>query len=89
MKHAKKCMLLIFLLIVIMLLLCSCETVVDTHHYSANATNTKAYIKINEETIDVDVSSYLYGSDGVVIIYSTDGKIYKTHSANVVLVYDN
>lgn len=75
------------LLVFMLLLLCGCDSLTD-NSLATKATNTKAYIKINEKTIAVDVKEYLYGSNGVVIIYETDGKAYKTHSANVVLVKD-
>lgn len=75
------------LIISLLLLLCGCENSTD-NLLATKATNTKAYIKINEKTIVVDVEEYLFGSNGVVIIYETDGKIYKTHSVNIVLVKD-
>ena len=78
---------IVILLVSMLVLLCGCESPSDL--VAKKATNTKAYIKINEKTIVVDVKEYLYGSNGVVIIYETDGKIYKTHSVNVVLIKDS
>ena len=78
---------IIIILISVLLLLCGCENSTD-NPLATKATDTKAYIKINEKTIVVDVKEYLFGSNGVVIIYGTDGKAYKTHSVNIVLVKD-
>lgn len=83
---AKK-IIIIILLVSVLLLLCGCENS-TVNPLTTKATDTKAYIKINEKTIIVDVKEYLFGSNGIVIIYETDGKIYKTHSVNVVLVKD-
>ena len=80
---------IVILLVFMLLLLCGCNSQTDNPlPLATKATNTKAYIKINEKTIVVDVKEYLFGSNGVVVIYETDGKIYKTHSVNVVLVKD-
>ena len=75
------------LLVLILFLLCGCESSTDSP-LAIKATSTKAYIKINEKMIVVDVKEYLFGSNGIAIIYETDGKTYKTHSMNVVLVKD-
>ena len=80
----KKKIIVILLLVSLMFMLCGCETSADLLATKVN--NTIAYIKVNEKTITVDVKEYLYGSNGVAIIYGTDGKTYKTHSMNVVLV---
>ena len=50
------------------------------------ASNTKAYIKMGEKTIVIDINAYTDYSDGIVIVYGTDGKTYKTHFMNVVLI---
>lgn len=78
---------IVILLVSVLLLLCGCNSSTN-NPLATKATNTKAYIKINEKTITVDVEEYLFGSNGTVTIYETDGKIYKTHSVNVVLVKD-
>ncbi len=70
-----------------LLLLCGCSSSTN-NPLAIKATNTKAYIKINEQTIVVDVKEYMFGSNGTITIYETDGKIYKTHCINVVLVKD-
>ena len=75
------------LLVCVLLMLCGCDTVKD-NPLATNAVNTKAYINMNGTTTIVDVKEYLFGSNGVVVIYETDGKMYKTHSVNVVLVKD-
>ena len=83
----KRKIIVIILLISVLLLLCGCDTVKD-NPLATNAVNTKAYINMNGTTTIVDVKEYLFGSNGVVVIYETNGKMYKTHSANVVLVKD-
>ena len=83
-----KKILAILLLTALMFALCGCETVSD-NPLATNATNTKAYIKVNDKTIVVDVKQYLFGSNGVVIVYGSDGMSYKTHSVNIVLVKDS
>jgi len=83
---AKK-VLIVILLVAMMIVLCGCDDSSD-NPLATKATNTKAYIKINDETIAIDVKEYLYGSNGVTIVYGTDGNVYKTHSVNVVLVKD-
>ena len=78
---------IVILLVSVLFLLCGCDSSPE-NPFTTKATDTKAYIKINEKTIVVDVKEYLVGSNGIVIIYETDGKMYKTHSVNVVLVKD-
>ena len=80
-----KKVLIVLLLVAMMIVLCGCEDSSD-NPLATKASDTKAYIKINEKNIVVDVESYMYGSNGVAIIYGMDGKTYKTHSMNVVLV---
>ena len=80
-----KKVLIVLLLVAMMIMLCGCDDSSD-NLLATKATNTKAYIKINDETIVIDVKEYMYGSNGVSIIYGTDGNTYKTHSVNVVLV---
>ena len=70
-----------------MLLLCGCDNS-SGHPLAISASNTKAHIRVDEKTIVVDVDEYMYGSNGVVTIYGSDGTVYRTHSANVVLVKD-
>lgn len=77
----------IILLASVLFLLCGCDSSSESP-FLMKATDMKAYIKINEKTIVVDVKEYLIGSNGMAIIYETDGKIYKTHAVNVVLVKD-
>ena len=72
------------LLTALMLMLCGCDTVKD-NPLATNAVNTKAYINMYGTITVVDVRQYLFGSNGVVIVYGKNGKIYKTHSVNVVL----
>ena len=72
------------LLMALMLMLCGCDTVHD-NPLATNAVNTKAYINMYGTITVVDVRQYLFGSNGIVIVYGTNGKIYKTHSVNVVL----
>lgn len=79
---------IVLLLIVMMALLCGCNNSSD-HPLAAQAINTKAYIKVNEKTIVVDIEAYMHGSNGVVTIYGVDGKTYKTHAINVVLIKDS
>lgn len=74
-----KKIIVIILLIAIVFLLCGCDNSLN---------NTKAYIKINEEIIVIDVDAYTNGSNGSITIRGIDGKIYKTHLINVVLVRD-
>ena len=81
---AKKA-LVIFLLLIMMLVLSGCENSADILT-TKSEDNTKAYIKVNNTTIVVDVYSYLFGSNGIAIVTGTDGTNYKTHSVNVVLV---
>lgn len=83
----KKTIIMILLLVSVLFLLCGCDSS-PNNLLTTKAISTKAYIKINEKTIVVDVKEYLFGSNGVVIIYGTDGKAYKTHSVNVVVVKD-
>lgn len=78
---------IVILLVSVLLLLCGCESM-TYNPLSTKATNTKAYIKINDGTIVIDVKEYQYVSNGVTIVYGTDGNVYKTHSVNVVLVKD-
>lgn len=75
----------IILLVAMMFLLCGCDTSSD-HPLATSASNTKAYIRVDEKTIVVDVDAYIYGSNGVVTIYGADGTKYRTHSINVVLI---
>lgn len=73
---------IVILLISMLLLLCGCSTYTDN---PVSIIRYKAYIKINEETIVVDVKDYTFSSNGTIKI-ETDEKIYRTHWANVVLV---
>ena len=82
-----KKVLIVFLLVVMMVMLCGCEDSSD-NPLATKATNTKAYIKINDETIVVDVKEYMCYSNGVIVIYGIDGNVYKTHFVNIVLVKD-
>lgn len=75
----------VLLLVAVMFLLCGCDNSSD-HPLAMQTSNTKAYIKMNEKTIVVDVDAYLSSSNGVVNIYGTDGTNYRTHYVNVVLV---
>ena len=76
---------IVLLFVTIMFLLCGCDNS-SNHPLAMQTSNTKAYIKMNEKTIVVDVDAYQGGSNGSVIIYGTDGTNYKTHYVNVVLV---
>ena len=78
---------LLALMIILLLTLCGCNDSTD-NPFATKVTNTKAYIKINEKTIVVDVKEYVFGSNGTITIYETNGKKYKTHAINVVLVKD-
>lgn len=78
---------IVVLLVSVLLLLCGCNGSTD-NSFTTKATNIKAYIKISEKTIVVDVKDYLAGSYGTILIYGTDGKMYRTHSINVVIVKD-
>lgn len=78
----------IILLVAMILLLCGCDNSSD-HPLATQTKNTKAYIRVNEKTIVVDVEAYMHGSNGVVTIYGADGTNYKTHSVNVVLIRDS
>lgn len=75
----------IILLVAMMILLCGCDNSLD-HPLATSVSNTKAYIRMDEKTIVVDVDAYIHGSNGVVTIYGADGTDYKTHSVNVVLI---
>ena len=77
----------IILLVAVMFLLCGCDNSSD-HPLAISVSNTKAYIRVDEKTIVVDVNAYMGGSNGSVIVYGTDGKTYKTHYMNVVFVQD-
>lgn len=77
----------IILFVSVLFLLCGCKSSTN-NPLATKATNTKAYIKIDEKTIVVDVKEYMFNSNEMVTIYETNGKIYKTHSINVVLVKD-
>jgi len=83
----KKKIIVIILLVAIMFLLCGCDTSSD-NPLARKTSNTKAYIKMGEKTIVIDTEAYLSGSNGSVIVYGTDGKTYKTHFMNVVLIQD-
>lgn len=78
---------LITLLVAMMLLLCGCDNS-SGNPLATSASNTKAHIRVDGKTIVVDVDAYVYGSNGVVTIYGSDGVNYRTHSVNVVLVKD-
>lgn len=75
----------IILLVAMMFLLCGCDNSSD-NPLARKTSNTKAYIKINEKTIVIDVDAYMDGSNGSIIVYGTNGKTYKTHFMNVVLI---
>ena len=82
-----KKIIVIILLVATMFLLCGC----DNYSYNPLAkktSNTKSYIKMDEKTIVIDIEAYMYSSNGIVTIYGIDGKTYKTHFMNVVLVED-
>ena len=76
---------IVLLLVTMMFLLCGCDDSSD-YPLATQTSNTKAYIKMNDKTIVVDVDAYLGNSTGTVTIYGTDGTNYKTHYVNVVLV---
>lgn len=78
---------IIILLVAMTILLCGCDDFSD-NPLAVSVSNMKAYIRVNEKTIVVDVKAYVHGSNGVVTIYGTDGTNYKTHSVNVVLIND-
>lgn len=78
----------IILLVVMMFFLCGCDISSD-HPLATQVSNTKAYIRVNEKTIVVDVESYSHVSNGIVIVYGADGTNYKTHFINVVLIEDS
>lgn len=63
-----------------------------TSHTNLNkfeATNDKVVIiNIGDSTITVGVESFERGSDGSVIIHSTDGKKYMTHISNTLFIYE-
>ena len=80
-----KKIMVVLLFVIMMLLLCGCDNS-SGNPLATQTSNTKAYIKMNENTIVVDVDAYQGGSNGVMTIYGTDGTNYKTHSVNVVLV---
>ena len=82
-----KKVLIVFLLVVMMVVLCGCEES-SNNPLATKATNTKAHIKINDEMIVVDVKEYMCSSNGVIVVYGTDGNVYKTHFVNIVLVKD-
>lgn len=84
----KKKIMVILLMTALMLMLCGCDTVHD-NPLATNAVNTKAYINMYGTITVVDVRQYLFGSNGVVLVYGNNGKIYKTHSVNVVLVKED
>ena len=80
---------IVILLVSMLLLLCGCSSSTDNPlSIKETIIRYKAYIKINEETIIVNVKDYTFSSIGTIKIYGTDGKIYRTHWANVVLVGD-
>ena len=80
-------MITIILLVMMIFLLCGCDNS-SGHPLAISASNTKAYIRVDEKTIIVDVDAYISGTNGVVTIYGSDGTTYRTHSVNVVLVKD-
>ena len=81
---------IVILLVSMLLLLCGCSRYSSSinNSFTTKETTTKAYIKIGGRTIAVDVKDYTISSIGTVEIYETDGKIYRTHWANVVLIKD-
>lgn len=76
----------IILLIAMVFLLCGCDN--SSNDLLVKTSNTKAYIKMNEKIIVIDVDAYMNGSNGNVIVRGIDGKTYRTHLMNVVLVTD-
>ena len=76
---------LILLLVAVLFLLFGCDNASDDP-LATKAISTKAYIKMNDETIVIDVKEYRSYSTGCVTIIGTDKTIYKTHFVNVVLV---
>ena len=81
-----KKIIVIILLVAMVFLLCGCDN--SLNDPAGKTSDTKAYIKINEEIIVIDVDAYRYGAQGRVIIRGIDGKTYITHLMNVVLVTD-
>lgn len=75
----------LILLVAMMFLLCGCDISLDSP-LARKTSNTKAYIKMGEKTIVIDINAYTDYSNGIVIVYGTDGKTYKTHFMNVVLI---
>ena len=78
---------IIILLVAMMFLLCGCDDSSD-NPLARKISNTKAYIKMDEKTIVIDIDAYMIVSDGSIIVYGIDGKTYRTHSVNVVLIKD-
>ena len=79
-----KKIIVIILLIATVFLLCECDDPSIT-----KTSNTKAYIKMNEKIIVIDVDAYNASrSNGSIIVYGIDGEAYTTHLVNVVLVTD-
>lgn len=81
---ARKIIVLI-LLVAMMFLLCGCDNS-SAHPLATQTKNTKAYIRVDEKTIVVDVDAYAHNSYGVITIYGADGTNYRTHIVNVVLI---
>lgn len=75
----------IILLVMMLFLLCGCDI---NNSLARKTSNVKAYIKIDEKTIVIDVGAYTSYANGSVVVHGVDGKIYKTHFMNVVLVKD-
>ena len=73
------------LLVSMFLLLCGCDDS-SNHPFATQTINTKAYIRVDEKTIVVDVEAFVHVADSAIAIYGKDGTYYKTHTANVVLI---
>ena len=81
-----KKIMLIALMIGIVMLVSSCSTISVNQGSEAIA---KAHIKVFGATTSIDVKDFVITTNGVAKIIGTDGKIYRTHMANVVIVEEN
>ena len=82
-----KKIIVIILLVATMFLICGCDKY-SNNPLAKKISDTKAYIKMDEKTIVIDIEAYMSSSNGIVTVYGIDGKTYKTHFMNVVLVKD-
>ncbi len=81
-----KKLLVVFMLLLTLILATGCKSVSMDKSADKPSRITRAFIKVGDDVESFTVSEYVRVSHNWIVITSTDGRIWGTSDANVVLV---